>query len=117
MGWWGGAVGWLAGVLRVWPGWVERDTESDLDVPAGDFDLLDEQPEQLLFLYVVELVDDLADLGGEVGDSAPELVPAGQRAALVGKAGAFGLQISLAGGHVAGAALEFGQVDETGLVD
>jgi hypothetical protein len=45
------------------------------------------------------------------------LVPAGKRAAFLGEAGAFGLQISLASGHVAGAALEFGQVDEPGLVD
>jgi hypothetical protein len=45
LGWWGGGVGWPAGVLRAWPGWVECDAELDLDVPAGDADLFDEQPE------------------------------------------------------------------------
>jgi hypothetical protein len=51
--------------------------EPDLNVPAGDAGLLDEQPERLWFSHVVELVDDLADLSGEVGDSAPELVSGG----------------------------------------
>ena len=73
------------GRLLVCPGlWVERDAQSDLDVPAGDADLLDEQPAEVLFLGVVELVDDAADLAGEVVDSAAELVVAGQRRALFG---------------------------------
>jgi hypothetical protein len=50
--------------------WVEWDAQSDLDVPAGDADLLDEQPAEVLFLSVVEPVDDPADSAGEVVHSA-----------------------------------------------
>jgi hypothetical protein len=38
-------------------------------VPAGDADLLDEQPAEMLFLSVVELVDDAANAAGEVAHS------------------------------------------------
>ena len=71
----------------------------------------------MLFLHVVELVDDRANSFGEVVDSSAKLVPAGERAAFLGEAGAFGLQVPLAGREVAGAALEFGEFDEAGLVD
>src|SRR5258708_4450656 len=54
----------------------------DLDVPAGDLDVVDGQPEQLLFPGVVEVVDDGADAGGEVLDAAAELVVLGQAGAL-----------------------------------
>ena len=50
--------------------WVEWDAQSDLDVPACDADLLDEQPAEVLFLSVVEPVDDAADSAGEVVYSA-----------------------------------------------
>jgi hypothetical protein len=46
-----GAFGWF----------VECDAELDLDMPAGDADLLDEQAEQSLFLLEVEAVDAGAD--------------------------------------------------------
>ena len=71
----------------------------------------------MLFLHVVELVDDRANSFGEVVDSSAKLVPAGERAAFLGEAGVFGLQVPLAGREVAGAALEFGEFDEAGLVD
>ena len=63
------------------------------------------------------MVDDGADSFGEVVDSAAELVPAGERGAFVGEAGAFGLQVAVAGGEFAGAALQFGELDEPGLVE
>jgi hypothetical protein len=40
---------------------VEGDTQPDFDVPAGDTDFLDEQPQELLLLDGVELVDHAAD--------------------------------------------------------
>ena len=48
---------------------VEWDAQPDLDLPAGDLDVFDEQPQQLLPLGVVELVDDGADACGEVLDT------------------------------------------------
>ncbi len=56
---------WAAVVWRV----VEWDAQLDLDMPAGDLDFFDEQPEQFLPLGVVELVDDGADARGEVLDA------------------------------------------------
>jgi hypothetical protein len=45
---------------------VQGDAQPDFHVPAGDLDVFDEQPQQLLPLGVVELVDDGADACGEV---------------------------------------------------
>jgi hypothetical protein len=76
-------------------GWwrVECDAESDLDVPAGDPDVLDKQAQQLLFLDVVEGVDDGVDAGGEVMHAAAELVVAGELGSFVGEAGSLVLQL------------------------
>jgi hypothetical protein len=65
---WVGRAGWR----------VEGDAEPDLDVPAGDSDVFDEQAQQLLFLGVVEGVDDGVDAGGEVVHAAAELVVTGE---------------------------------------
>ena len=89
----------------------------DLDVPAGDLDVVDEQPEQLLFPGVVEVVDDGADAGGEVLDAAAELVVLGKAGALGRESVAFGGEVFLPGGDGGGAALEFGHVDQAGLVE
>ena len=86
-------------------------------MPAGDADVLDEQAQELLFLDGVEVVDDAADPCGEVVDAAVDLVPAGERGALLGEAGAFGLQVPVAGGDVGGAPLQLGQLDQPGLVE
>ena len=77
---------------------VEGDTQPDFDVPAGDADLLNEQPQELLFLVGVELVDYIADPFGEVVDSAVDLVAADQGCTLVGEAGSFRLQLAMTGG-------------------
>jgi hypothetical protein len=42
-------------------------------------DFVDQQPQQLLALGAVEIVDDVADLPDEVGDAAAEQVAAGER--------------------------------------
>ncbi len=84
-------------------------------MPACDLDVVDEQPEQLLLLGVVEVVDDGADAGGEPLDAASELVPPCQVRALAGEGVALCEEISLAGGDGGGAALELGHVDQVGL--
>jgi hypothetical protein len=99
----------------VW--WVEGDAEPDLDVAAGDADVFDQQPQELLFLGGVELVDGAADPVGEVVHSAAELVAVRERGSFVGEAGAFGLQFAVSRGDLGGAALKFCQVDEPGLVE
>ena len=63
-------------VLGVGRGLVEGDTQPDFDMPAGDADLLNEEPQELLFLVGVELANHIADPFGEVVDSAVDLVAA-----------------------------------------
>ena len=69
-------------------GWwrVECDAQPDLDVPAGHADIFDEQAQQLLFLGVIEGVDDGVDPGGEVVHAGSELIVAGKGGAFVGEA-------------------------------
>ena len=86
-------------------------------MPAGDADFLDEQSQELLFLVGVELVDHAADPFGEVVDSAVDLVAAGQGCTLVGEAGSFRLQLAVTGGEISGPPLQFGQLDQAGLVE
>jgi hypothetical protein len=86
-------------------------------VPAGDLNVFDEKPEQLLFLGVVKVVDDGADAGGEVLDAAADLVVFGEVGALGGEAVAFCGEVFLPGGDGGGAALELGHVDQAGLVE
>ncbi|MPZ67835.1 MAG: hypothetical protein GEU83_20900 [Pseudonocardiaceae bacterium] len=82
---------------------------------AGDVHVLDEQPHQLLALLAVELIDDAADLLGEVGDAPAEQVAVRECGALGGERGAFGGQLVVTGGDLAGASLQFGHVDQPGL--
>src|SRR5271156_2665067 len=71
----------------------------------------------MLFLDVVEVVDDGVDAGGEVVHAAAELVVAGERGSFVGEAGSLVLQFFSAGGDFGGAALHFGEFDEGALVE
>jgi hypothetical protein len=96
---------------------VEGDAHADFDVPAGDADFLDEQPQELLLLDGVELVDHAADPFGEVVDSAVELVAADQGCMLVGEAGSFRLELAVACGDVSGPPLEVSHLDQAGLVE
>ena len=105
----------MVGRTGVWR--VEGYSQPDLDLPAGDVDVLDQQPQQLLPLKTVELVCHVADLPGEVGDAAPEQVPVGERGALGGEGVTSGLLVTQACGDFAGAAVQLGQVDEPGLVE
>jgi hypothetical protein len=96
---------------------VERDAQPDLDMPASDLDVFDEQLQEFLPLGGVELVDDGGHAGGEVLDAVAEPVAAGEGGALGGKAGAFALQFALPCGDSGGAALQLGHVDQPGLVE
>jgi hypothetical protein len=89
----------------------------DLHVPAGDVDLLDNQAEQVLFLIKIEVVDGGHDPVGEVTDAAAELIVAGELVAFGGQGVAAVGEMVSAGVDVSGAALEFGQLDQTGLVE
>ena len=80
-------------------------------------DVFDQQSQQLLSLGAVELIDDFADLGGEVGDAAAEQVAVGERGPLGGEAVTSGLEVAQADGDFAGAAVQLGQVNEPGLVE
>jgi citrate lyase alpha subunit len=55
--------------------------------------------------------------GGEIVHAAAELVIAGQLGSFVGEAGALVLQLFSAGGDFGGAALQFGEFDESTLVE
>ena len=71
----------------------------------------------MLPLGGVELVDDGADADGEVLDAVAEPVAAGEVGALGGEAGALVIEFALACGDRGGAALQFGHVDQPGLVE
>ena len=102
-----------------WLGWwrVECDAQPDLDVPAGDVDLFDDEAEQGLFLGEVEGVDDGVDAGGEVVHAGSELIVAGERGSFVCEVGSLVLQLFSAGGDFGGAALHFGEFDKPALVE
>jgi hypothetical protein len=75
---------WVTAVWRV----VKWDAQPDLDMPASDLDVFDEQLQQFLALGGVELVDDGADAGCEVLDAVAEPVAAGEVGPVGGEAGA-----------------------------
>jgi len=96
---------------------VERDAESDLDVPAGDADFFDDEPNEFLALLEVESVEGGAGGGGESADSSVESVAGGQVGALAGEGVALGVEGGAPVVELSGAALQFDQLDEAGLVE
>jgi hypothetical protein len=60
---------------------VEGDTKSDLDVPAGDADLVDDEADQLLALIEVGPVESGIGSFGERADALTEPVVLGEPAA------------------------------------
>ena len=71
----------------------------------------------MLFLDVVEGVDDGVDAGGEVVHASAELVVTGEPRSFVSEAGSLVLQLFSARGDFGGAALHFGEFDEPALVE
>ena len=96
---------------------VEGYPQPDLDLPAGDVDVFDQQSQQVLHLRTVKLIYDFADLPGEVVDAAAEQIPVGERGALGSEGVTFGLELALSRGDFTGAAVQLGQVDEPRLVE
>ena len=86
-------------------------------MPAGDVDVFDDEAEQGLFLVEVEGVDHGQDAAGEVADALAELVVAGEFVAFGGEGVAPLVEVAAAVLDVGGAALQFGQLDEAGLVE
>lgn len=107
---------WRAGGSLGWWGVVEGDAEADVDVPAGDADVLDDQAEQLLELFEVEAVEGGKHLLGEGADALAEPVVGGERVALVGQCLSLQGGLLLAGVEFFRAALQLDQVQEPGLV-
>ena len=88
-----------------------------LDLPAGDADLFDDQAQQALALLEVERVDAGGGLLGEAGDALAQAVADGELVAPGGERGLLGLELRVADVDVGGAAVEFGHVDVSGLVE
>jgi hypothetical protein len=101
---------WQAGGSLGWRGVVEGDAQADVDVPAGDTDVLDDQAEQLLVLVEVEAVEGGKHLLGEGADALAESVVSGERVALGGQCLSLQGGLLLAGVELLGAALQFDQV-------
>ena len=92
--WW--ARGWV-GV-----GWlVERDAKADLDLPAGDADLFDDQAEEALALVEVQAVERLGHALGEAGQALAQPVAFGEPAS-------FGSQTDLLAGELLAASVDLG---------
>jgi hypothetical protein len=107
---------WQAGGSLGWWGVVEGDAQADVDVPAGDADVLDDQAEQLLELFGVEAVEGGKHLLGEGADALAEPVVGGQRVALGGQCLSLQGGLLLAGVELLGAALQLDQVQQPSLV-
>jgi len=96
---------------------VEGDAKTDLDVPAGDANLVDDEADQLLALIEVEPVERGSGSFGERADALTEPVVLGERAALFGE----GLSLAVDGGPPAveflGSALQLDQLYQPGLIE
>jgi len=89
----------------------------DVDVPAADVDVVDEETDEPLALMEVECVDGAADPGGEVVDSLTETVVGGEFVALGGEGVAFGGHASVALGEFSAPALGLGEIEHASLVE
>lgn len=99
-------------------GWgIQGDAELDLDVPAGDADLLDDEAEELLSLVEVKVIKGGQGAAGEVGDALTQLVVGGQLGPLCGQLLASGVQLGVSAVDVFGAALHVDEFDQSGLVE
>lgn len=91
--------------------------QSQLDVPALDFDVFEDEAKKLLALVEVERVERDEGPLGEVLDALREPVVLAQLRVLVGEGLAFTTKAVATGLELAGAMRELGLVDHTGLVE
>ena len=108
-----GTGGWWRGGAGV----VEWDAESDLDVPAGDADFVDDEAQQFLALIEVEAVEGCGGSFGEGADALTKPVVLGQLVALVGEGLALVVDAGASGVEFSGSALHLDELDEPGLVE
>ena len=99
----------MAGGWVVVGGFVERDAKVDLDLLAGDADVLDDEAEQALALVVVEAVERLGHALGEAGQALAELVVLGEPAPLSGKVGLLAGELLAAGIDLGGSPSDLGE--------
>src|SRR5437660_5831839 len=97
-------------------GVVERDPELDLDLPAGDAYMVDDEAHELLALSEVELVDAGSGPTREVADTLAQPVVGGELVALRHQGVALAGERLVAGVDVPGAPLDVGELEEAGLV-
>jgi hypothetical protein len=88
----------------------------DLDVPAGDADFLDDEAQQALAAIEVEFIEGGKHAFGEAGDAAAQSVLAREVGAAGGELGVFGSELVAPRGERRGAAGEFVEVEQRGLV-
>lgn len=96
---------------------VERDSQADLDVPAGDAYLFDDESEEALAPVEVEVVDAGCDSCGEVGYTSAEPVVDSELLLPGEELGVFVVETGFAGGDVFAAAAELVELDQPGLVE
>jgi IstB-like ATP binding protein len=108
-GWW--VPGWVS------VGWlVEWDAKADLDLPAGDADLVDDQAEQALALVEVEAVERLGHAFGEAGQALAQPVAFGELASFGSQTDLLVGELLAASVDLGGAALDLGELKQPGLV-
>jgi hypothetical protein len=104
-----------AGAGAVWA--VEGYAQLDLDLPAGDSHVFDDEAHELLALCEVEVVDSGRGLSGEIADALAQPVVGCELVSLSDQPVALVGERLVAGVDVFGAPLDVGQLEQSGLVE
>jgi len=86
----------------------------DLDAPAADGDLLDEEAEEALAVLEVEVIEGGRDALGEAGEALVQVVVAGELGPLLSQGLLLGDQLCAPLRQLRRAAGELGEVDDRG---
>jgi IstB-like ATP binding protein len=106
---------WVGGWISV--GWlVERDAKADLDLLAGDADLVNDQAEQALALVKVEAVQRLGHAVGEADQAPAQPVAFGELASFGSQTDLLVGELLAASVDLGGAPLDLGELEQPGLV-
>ena len=87
-----------------------------LDAPAADVDSLDDEPEQALAAFEVELVEGGGDPFCEPSETVTQPVLGGELGAACGERVAFLQEMVVAGGERAGASGELLKLEQASLI-